>query len=619
MTSHRKTFTGGALVILIILFVALMLVVNVLFRGARVDLTENNLYTLSSGTTQILGELKEPINLYFYFSDKGTQSLPQLRTYATRVRELLEEMAARSNGNIHLDVIDPLPFSEDEDRATAYGLQAVPVSADGESIFLGLAGTNSTNGQSVIPFLQPNKESFLEYDVAKLIHELATPKKPVVGLISGLPMGAGFDPQTRQMTSPWAVRQQMSQLLDVRELNAGGLHTIDPEISVLMLVHPKALSDDAQYAIDQFVLRGGHLMVFVDPNAELDTSGAAPQDPQAAMFADHSSDLPTLFKAWGIEFDHSSVVLDRTLAVPVSMGQDGRAVRHPGIIGLAAADLSHDDVVTANLDSVNVSSAGAFGLAEGSDKTLVPLMQSSADAMTAPADRLKMLPDPSALLTDFKASGTRYVIGGRVSGKFKTAFPQRNEAGHLAESKADNQILVVADTDILGDRLWVQVQNFLGQQLMNAFADNGDFVLNAVDNLTGSSALISIRGRATSQRPFSTVESLRRGADERFRAKEQELQNELQETERKLSQLQSAKTSDQQLVLSAEQKSELDNFTRRKGEIRKELRDVRRSLDADIESLGSRLKIINIVLVPLLVTLVAVGFATWRARRRRQA
>ena len=361
MTSHRKTFTGGALVILIILFVALMLVVNVLFRGARVDLTENNLYTLSSGTTQILGELKEPINLYFYFSDKGTQSLPQLRTYATRVRELLEEMAARSNGNIHLDVIDPLPFSEDEDRATAYGLQAVPVSADGESIFLGLAGTNSTNGQSVIPFLQPNKESFLEYDVAKLIHELATPKKPVVGLISGLPMGAGFDPQTRQMTSPWAVRQQMSQLFDVRELNAGGLHTIDPEISVLMLVHPKALSDDAQYAIDQFVLRGGHLMVFVDPNAELDTSGADPQDPQAAMFADHSSDLPTLFKAWGIEFDHSSVVLDRTLAVPVSMGQDGRAVRHPGIIGLAAADLSHDDVVTANLDSVNVSSAGAFG------------------------------------------------------------------------------------------------------------------------------------------------------------------------------------------------------------------------------------------------------------------
>lgn len=619
MTSHRKTFTGGALIILIILFVALMLVVNVLFRGARVDLTQNNLYTLSSGTKQILGELKEPINLYFYYSDKGTQSLPQLRTYATRVREMLEEMAARSNGNIHLEVIDPLPFSEDEDRATAYGLQAVPVSADGESIFLGLAGTNSTNGQSAIPFLQPNKESFLEYDVAKLVHELATPKKPVVGLISGLPMGAGFDPETRQMRSPWAVRQQLSQLFDVRELNPGGLKTIDPEISVLMLVQPKALDEDAQYAIDQFVLRGGHLMVFVDPNAELDTSGADPQNPQAAMFADHSSDLPTLFKAWGIEFDRSSVVLDRTLAVPVSMGQEGRAVRHPGIIGLTAADLSHDDVVTANLDSVNVSSAGTFGLAEGSGKTLAPLMQSSGDAMTVPADRLKMLPDPSALLADFKGTGTRYVIAGRVSGKFKSAFPQRSEAGHLAESAADNQILVVADTDILGDRLWVQVQNFLGQQLMNAFADNSDFVLNAIDNLTGSSALISIRGRATSQRPFTTVEALRRGADDRFRAKEQELQTELQDTERKLAELQNAKSTDQKLILSAEQKTELDNFTHRKGEIRKELRDVRRSLDADIESLGSRLKFINIVLVPLLVTLVAAGFAAWRVRRRRQA
>jgi ABC-type uncharacterized transport system involved in gliding motility auxiliary subunit len=238
--------------------------------------------------------------------------------------------------------------------------------------------------------------------------------------------------------------------------------------------------------------------------------------------------------------------------------------------------------------------------------------------MSAPASRLRMSPDPRSLLTDFQPSGERYVIAGRVTGKFKTAFPQRSGEGHLAESKDEGQVIIVADTDLLADRLWVQVQNFLGQKLMNAFANNGDFVLNGVDNLTGSSALISIRGRATSRRPFTTVDALKRQADDRFRAKEQELQRELQETERKLVELQSAKSRDQALIMSPEQQSELTKFSQRKADIRKELRDVRRSLDAEIESLGSRLKFLNIVLVPLLVTIAAVAFAFWRIRRRRR-
>lgn len=619
MTFNRKTLSGGALIVLIVLFVALMLVVNVLFRGARVDLTENNLYTLSSGTKEILGSIDEPVNLYLFYSDKGTQNLPQLRTYSARVRELLEEMAARANGKIHLEVIDPLPFSEDEDRAVAYGLQAVPVNNAGENVFFGLAGTNSTNGRSVIPFFQPDKESFLEYDVAKLIHELATPKKPVIAFVSNLPMGPGFDPATRQMREPWAAQQQLSQLFEVRDLNSGGLKTIDPAINVLVLVHPKQLSDEAQYAIDQFVLRGGHLLAFVDPDAELDTSGADPEDPQAAMTADRSSDLPKLFKAWGIEYDPKNIVLDRTRAISVSVGQGRAPVRHPGIIGLTAADMNHDDVVTANLASVNVSSAGYFGLAKDSTNKLIPLMQTTGDSMSVPAERLRMLPDPSLLLGDFKAASERFVIAARVEGKFKTAFPERSDAGHLSESKDGAQIILVADTDLLADRLWVQVQNFLGQRIMNAFANNGDLLLNAVDNLSGSSALISIRGRATSQRPFTTVEALKRTADDRFRAKEQELQGELQETERKLAELQNSKTQEQAMILSPEQKSELDNFVKRKADIRKELRDVRRSLDADIEALGSRLKFLNIVLVPLLVTLVAGGFAVWQIRRRKSS
>ncbi|HVJ62725.1 MAG TPA: Gldg family protein, partial [Tahibacter sp.] len=481
MALNRKTLTGSALAILALLFVAVVLVSNTLFRGARVDLTQNRLYTLSEGTRNILGKLDEPVNLYLYYSDKATQSLPQLRAYYQRVRELLEEMAARSNGNLRLHVIDPLPFSEEEDAAAGYGLQAVPIDANGEKAFFGLAGTNSTKGQAIIPFFRPDKEAFLEYDIAKLVHDLNTTKKPAIGLLSSLPLAAGFDPATRQMRQPWAVYQEMSQLFDVRQLNAAQLKAVDKDIDVLVVVQPKDLGDDAEYALDQFVLRGGHLMVFVDPNAELDDSGADPQNPQAAMMTDKSSDLPKLFKAWGVDYARDKVVLDRARALQIG-GPDGTPVRHPGILGLTKADLSRDDVITANLETINVSSVGYFELAKDATAKLVPLMQSSNDAASTPSDRLKFMPDPATLLNGFTPGGTPFVIGGRIEGKFKTAFPERKEEGHLAESKDANAILLVADTDLLSDRLWAQSTDFMGQRLLTAFANNGDLFINAVDN-----------------------------------------------------------------------------------------------------------------------------------------
>jgi ABC-type uncharacterized transport system involved in gliding motility auxiliary subunit len=621
MTFNRKALSGTALLVLAVLFVAVMLLVNVVFRGARADLTQSHLYTLSSGTKTILGSIDEPINLYLFYSDKGTQDIPQLRTYFTQVREMLAEMAARSGGKLKLEVIDPLPFSEDEDRATGFGLQSVPVSAAGDKVFFGLAGTNSTNGQAAIPFLQPDKEAFLEYDVAKLIHELQTPKKPVVGLLSSLPIAADFDPATRQMREAWAVDQQWAQMFDLRKLDPATLKTIDKDIDVLVVVQPKQLTDDAQYAIDQFVLRGGHLLAFVDPDADMEQASGDPNNPMAAMMADKSSDLPKLFKAWGVEYDPHKVVIDRARAAPISAGEGQPPVRHPGILGLTRAELNHDDVVTANLESVNVWTAGFFDLAkDAKDVKLTPLIQTTSDASSVGSDRLRMLQDPTSLLAGYKPAGAPFVIAARLTGKFKTAFPERKEAGSLSESKdANGQIVLVADTDILSDRLWVQIRPFFGQKIMNAFANNGDFAVNTLDNMAGSSDLISIRGRATSQRPFTTVEALKRNADERFRAKEQELQKELSDTERKLTELQSAKTKDQAQILSPEQKSELDNFLKRKLEIRKELRQVRRQLDAEIETLGTKLKLINIVLIPLLLTLAALAFAWWRGQRRRVA
>jgi ABC-type uncharacterized transport system involved in gliding motility auxiliary subunit len=617
-TKHRSALTGGTLAVLALLFVAAIVLGNNLVRGARLDLTERGLYTLSDGTRQVLGDVDEPLNLYFFFSDHTTQELPQLqplRVYSQRVRELLEEMAAESNGKIKLSVIDPLPFSEEEDRASSFGLQALPLGTTGETLFFGLAGTNSTDGQMVIPFFQPDKESFLEYDVTKLVHSLVTTTKPVVGLLSSLDMGPGFDPATRQMKQGTAIYSSLQELFDVRVLNAEATSKIDAEIKTLLLVHPKVLSDELQYAIDQFVLRGGNLLVFVDPNAEIDTSGNDPNNPSAAMFANKSSDLAKLFGAWGVEYDPSKVLLDGRYALTVG-SPSGQPVRHLAILGLSKGAMNQDDIVTAQLGSVNVQTAGAFRSKKDAPMTLEPLLQSSGEATLVDVERIKFTPDPAMLFHEFQPSSEHYVVAGRLKGKPKTAFPERSGAEHLAEAKNDVNVVVVADTDVISDRLWVQVQPFLGQTIMNAFANNGDFVVNAVDNLTGSSALISVRGRATSARPFKTVEDLRRAADDRFRRKEQELNQELAETERKLNELQRGKSDESSLILSPEQRAELDRFQKEKVRIRKELRQVRRQLDADIESLGTRLKLLNVVAVPLLLTLGALGFAVWRRRAK---
>ena len=614
--SGRRLLTGSNLVVLAVLFVAAVLLSGLLLRGARLDLTQNRLYTLSDGTKHIIDGIDEPVHLYFFYSQTTARAVPGLDTYATRVRELLEEIAARSHGKVILETIDPLPFSEAEDRAAGYGLTAVPVGAGGDSLYFGLAGTNATDGQVSIPIFQPDKETFLEYDVAKLMSSLATEKRPVVGILSSLDMGPGFDAQTRSVRNGWVIDDQLRQLFDVRKVDPG-IGMIDDAIDLLVLVHPKNLSDDALYAVDQFVLRGGHVMVFVDPDAEAEAV-APDTDPSTAMMQSRASDLPRLFKAWGVHYDPSRVVLDANLALHTQSSADARPERHLAVLGLRQPNMNQDDVISAQLESVNLSTSGYFELAEGATTKMESLAQSSDNASTVASDRLRFLPDPSSLFNDFTPTGTRYVLAARLTGPVKSAFPEHKEDGHLAESKGDVNIVLFADTDMLNDRLWVQVQNFFGQRIYNAFANNGDFVINAVDNLIGSSDLIAVRTRATSARPFTTVETLKRQADDRFRSKEQELQAELTQTEQKLQELESSKGEGSEAILSDEQRAEIERFRSEKLRVRKELRQVRRQLDADIETLGAKLKFINIIGVPLLVTLVAIGFAWWRGRQRRQ-
>ena len=624
MTTHKKSLGGTGLIILGALFLTLTILNAVVFRGIRLDLTENQLFTISEGTRNILTKIDEPVNLYLFYSDKAAEDIPYLRTYARRVRELLQEFVLESDGRLRLTEIDPVAFSEEEDRASQYGLQAVSLGTTGDPIYFGLAGTNSIDDLEIISFFQPDRETFLEYDVAKLVYTLAKPQKPVVALLSSLPMTSGFDPATGQPRQPWVVASQIEQLFELRTLD-GGLTAVDDDVDLLVLVHPKALSDQTLYAIDQFVMRGGKLMVFVDPlsDAELprDMAGAS-----AALFQDRSSDLERLFGAWGIEYDADDVVLDQLNALTVNAGLGQPPSRHLAMLGIREQGLATDDVITADLSGVNLGSAGYLGVSADSGLEMVALVQSSDSAGIVAAEGLKFLPDPATLQDDFMPTGERYVMGARFAGMLTSAFPEGPPPAdveesaappdHIAATDEPANLIVVSDTDILTDRMWVQVQNFLGQRLFNAFAGNGALVVNALDNLLGSSDLISVRSRGTYSRPFDRVEALRADADARYRAEEQSLQQKLDETERRLTELESAKDQENLLIISPEQQAELLRFQDEKLRIRKALRDVRRDLDRNIENLGTTLKIINIALVPVLLSIGVILMAAVRTRRR---
>jgi ABC-type uncharacterized transport system involved in gliding motility auxiliary subunit len=619
----RSAIGGGALLALALIFIGLTIFFDQALRGWRIDLTQNHLYSTAPGTERVLKSLHEPITLYFFYSEKAASQVPMLKAYGGHVREFLEELAERSHGKLQLHIIDPQPFSEDEDRAAELGVRGTPLGGAGGTLYFGLAGTNSTDGHAAIEFFDPAKEQFLEYDVVKLVYGLANPKKPVLGWLSGVPMTPSMDPQSGQMREPWVIFAQAEQLYTVKPLDPAATQ-IDPDVDVLVLVHPKNLAPAMLYAIDQFVLRGGHIAVFVDPLAEADTAGADPRNPMAAMTADKSSNLAPLLAAWGVQYDPHQIIADAKQALSVSMHEGQPPARHFGILGLEASDFNRSDVVTSGLSNVNVAMSGYLKPAKGATTRFEPLVFSSNQAEPLPAQRFAMLFDPGTLRDGFKATGERYVIGARVTGNIKSAYPNGPPAGvtpsagtsALKASAKPLQLVVFADVDLLADYMWVRQQNIFGQHVSEAWANNGDLVLNILDNLSGSADLISVRGRATFTRPFERVEALRRIADDRFRSKEQELEQELRTTEDRLSQLESRRNDKSSLILTPEQERELERFQDQKLQVRKELREVRLSLDEDIRRLGTTLKVLNIIIVPAFLAALALLLVAWRRRAR---
>ncbi|WJG08512.1 Gldg family protein [Aliiglaciecola sp. LCG003] len=602
-----RTSTSLILILLAMLFFALTVLNNQLLSPLRLDLTENQVYSLSAGSKEIVANIDEPINLYFFYSDKSSKGMTTLRNYASRVESMLREYAKAAPGKINLKVIDPEPFSEAEDQASQYGLTAATIGNLGDSIYLGLAATNALDDQETIGFFDPQQEKFLEYEVSKLIHKLSKPKSVKVSIVSDLPLAGGQNPMSGRFDPAWTFYTQLQQLYDVEQV-ANNAEALPDLTDVLLLVHPKDLSQSLIYQIDQYVMKGGKLMVFVDPNNESD-----PMAMMAGMGATgpNSSNLVQLFDAWGLNFNAEQVLLDAQLGLDIRTAEGGVA-RHFGFIGVQSEQLDRDDVTTSNLEVINGASFGVFTKKEGSNLRWVPLMKSSSNTDLLDVAAYTTNRDPMELSRDFSNDNRQYVLAARLMGKANSAFenaPEGDSTGEFQRSTQQLNVIVVADTDLLADRFWVQQANFFGETVFTPFANNGDFVTNTVENLAGSNALISIRSRGTFARPFKTVDALTFEAERKFREQEQLLQLQLEETEQQLSQLQSQQTDSATLVISPQQQQAVDDFMAKRIEIRKALRDVRHQLDKDIEELGNWLKFINIAVAPIVLMLILLLLA----------
>jgi ABC-type uncharacterized transport system involved in gliding motility auxiliary subunit len=640
-SSHRGLLSAGGVLLVFVLFVAVNIIANTTWSTGQLDLTRDKLYTLSPGSRAVLAKIGEPVTLRFYFSDRLGREIPSYAVYATRIRELLQQYRTAARGKLRLEIIDPAPFSDEEDRAVAFGLQGVPVNQGGDLVYFGLAGSNSADKDEVIAFFQPERERFLEYDLTKLIYNLTVTKKPAVGLLSTLPMQGDFRGMGQRPSQPWAVYTQMAQFFDLRTIDRD-VAAIPDDIGVLVLVHPHDLPEKTLYAVDQFVLRGGRALVFVDPHAE----GEMTRPGMAAQTGLTASNLKRLFDQWGVELVAGKVAGDRVAARRVNAGTESRvrAVDYIAWLTLRDDAFNRGDILTGETAVIQMASAGILMPKEGATTTLTPLIQTSPQSAQVDVEAVKMQPDPVALLANFKSENQRFTLAARLQGKVKTAYPdgpppepkkegeeKKDEkpaeaqpasppAERLTESKVPMNVIVVADTDMLEDRFWAQVQDFFGQQVVIPVASNGDFVVNATDNLLGSDDMISLRTRGQSARPFTLVQDIQRDAELKFRAKERELTEKLKETEKKLTEMQGpggpGASEQGKVILSKEQQEAIDQFRSEMLGTRRELRDVQHELRRDIEGLEMMLKFVNIWLIPILVAIAALLVGIVRVRRR---
>jgi len=654
-----KTLAWGGLALAGVILLSVNLISSITLRGIKADLTEDRLYTISAGTHTVLTAIDEPIKVRVYFSRKLGEAAPSHGRYFERIRALLEQYRDISSGKLELEVFDPEPFSDAEDRAVAAGLRGVRYNAEGEVGYFGLVANNATDNQEVITFFQPDRESFVEYDVTKLVHTLTNPKKRVVGLMTSLPIDGGKAPSMmanpqmpqEQPTPPWLIMDQIREFFEVQKIDQS-VSEIPSGIDVLMVAQPTQLTPKAAYAIDQYALKGGKVLAFIDP------IGEAAQFQLMQQTGQGRSELAKLLKAWGVGFDGSKVAADIAHARRVQFGGrgggQGMVTEFVAWLGLDRTNIDERDVLSSGISTLNLASAGILTPVDGSTTSVTPILKTSSNAMEISSQKVGMGADPLSLLRSYQAGGKPLTLAARISGDAKSAFPdgepseekkdqekkddgknaatpgaaeksqtvkpdgtkpevpKQISAKHLASGRVN--AIVVADTDLLADQFWVEPRQMLGQDVVIPTANNASFVVGALENLTGSDALIALRGRGIKERPFTLVESIRRSSEKEFREKEQALTEKLKSLEQDLTKLQSS-GAEGAVILSDAERQAVDKAKAEMLATRRELRNVKLALRQSIDRLDGWLKFANIALIPLAIAFGGASFAYWRKRK----
>lgn len=609
----RRRLIGSSIALAAVLFVSLNIFASRAMDTWRADVTEARVWTLSDGTRELLAGLEEPLHMRLFLSGGLTEAAPQLAAYANRVRGTLETYADLAGGKITLEVIDPAPFSDAEDRAVGFGIDRIALPGAAEPMFFGLAATNSTDGRATIPVFSPEREAWLEYDLTRLVAELGQPVKPKIALLDGI--GLAGNPMMGQPEQQSLA--MLRELYDV-EVLTGDVNEFPEGTQVVAVVHPQELSDATLYALDQWVMGGGALMAFVDPHAETQ------RGPQGMPATDPASNLAPLFEAWGVTYDPAQAIAAPQHALTTVRRINNREaeVGNPAWLRIGPDAMDRDTPVLARLSALILTSVGSFSADDEVEFT--PLVTASDDARLTDAEMAgDLFGDPRRLLDEGTLPESAPVPVARLGGALTSAFPDGAPEGSewSAEhvSQADNaNVLLVADADMLMDRNWVQTRRILGAEIPQAFANNGDFFLNAVEQMAGGAALADLRGRAIDWRPLERIEDMTRAAEAEYRATEQALLDRISEAENALRDL-APGDGEEGVLFSAEAVAETEKLRADLLAARAELRQVQYDLRSDVESLKSWVTTINAGVIPVLAALAALAFALRKPRRKLPA
>ncbi|MFK3822471.1 Gldg family protein [Pseudomonas yamanorum] len=583
------------IITLLLLFLAFNLVWALKLPTIRLDFSEHKIHTLSEPVRTLLASLERPVDLYFFNSSKHPQKSNAVKSYGKRVEWLLKEYEKAAKGKINLHLIDPKPFSEDEYKARLLGL-------DDQQGFFGLVGTSTGHAPHSIQAFSLDRESLLEYEISHLLHKVIHPEQPVIGLISTLPMDGERDEQSGLNTPPWQSLQALRRQFNLVSLEPG-IEKIPEHVKTLMVVHPGKLPDPTLYAIDQFVLGAGKLMMFIDPLAGLDTSVTAPENPR----------LEALLSAWGIQMPANKVIADHDHATSVIMTTGQPAVRHPAALTLPRPAMAQDDISTWKLHSVNVLSSGALAPAKKSRITFTPLLQSSGQAALFDAERFALPAQFDSLINEAAARGQQQVIAARIEGPAYSVFPDGISGRKAGLQKAAHiHVVVVADTDLLSDRVAGMLHDNHAQS--GPSSDNAMFVLNTLDNLAAPDTLMNVRPRVGGGRSLQVLQAMREEAARAFQEKSAERAQRLEQTEKEWQLLNPRTLSPGAQAVPSN--TLLQALNRERLRIPMEIQALKVQSYAEVHALERKVKLLNTLPVPLILCLIAWGI--FLLRRRRQ-